>query len=307
MDDKKPNRIIPNAYQSPNFYVDDLLPLLTGEEWKCMSFVIRKTLGWQKFSDRLAKSVIASATGLSEGTVDKCMANLVSFGLIERKNENTGAHDGIEYGVQMHDEKIVWSALEDRKQAIKTRNSKRIESARKALKIKALATQHVAQTPSVPQPGRSAVPQPPTPSVPQGTQKPIKTKILTTTGGDQNASETTDEEKAKAERVFKHFQDNICMLTPVLADQIGDAIDRYPEAWITDAINEAVVNSARKWSYINTILTRWSTEGRDKKKETPHVTNNRSGNFSGAKTKQPRTVTTYTEADLAAAAAINNM
>jgi len=78
------NRIIPNAYQSPNFYVDDLLPLLSGEEWKCMSFLIRKTLGWQKTSDRLAKSVIARSTGLSISTVDKCMANLVSFGLALR-------------------------------------------------------------------------------------------------------------------------------------------------------------------------------------------------------------------------------
>ncbi len=97
-----------------------------------MSFLIRKTLGWQKFTDRLAKSVIAKATGLGEATVDRCMANLINYGLALRINEDNGNHDGIEYGVQMDDDKINWSALEERKARLAEINTKRTEAARKA-------------------------------------------------------------------------------------------------------------------------------------------------------------------------------
>lgn len=135
--EQKPNRLLlPNTYQSPNFYVDALLCLLTGEEWKCMSFLIRKTLGWQKRRDRLARTVIAKAAGISESTVDTCMANLVSFGLAKRTDGNNPANEGIEYEVQTEDSLINWEALAKRKVQLSNRNLKRTKSAREASSIK---------------------------------------------------------------------------------------------------------------------------------------------------------------------------
>ena len=215
MTDAKPNRIIPNAYQSPNFYVDDLLPLLTGEEWKCMSFLIRKTLGWQKFSDRLAKSVISKSTGLAESTVDKSMASLIEFGLALRVNPNNITHDGIEYSVQMYDDKINWNALEGRKQKNIERNEKRTQAARKALKLKITTTQSVPHTPSVAQT--------PTPSVAQGTQKPIKPTIKSL--GEEQPAHTRPQKKGDIMDGILYF----AALAEDRQNQLSDRVQDYPQ------------------------------------------------------------------------------
>ncbi len=57
------SKIIPNSFQTPNFFVDACLAYLTGNEYKCLSFLARKTFGWQKRSDRISKSQIALVTG----------------------------------------------------------------------------------------------------------------------------------------------------------------------------------------------------------------------------------------------------
>lgn len=142
-----------------------------------------------------------------------------------------------------------------------------------------------------------------------GSPYPSFNRPLTTTTGDgKNADEPAEDPQAKSSRVFKHFQDNICMLTPVLAEQIGEAIETYQEIWIIDAINEAVTSGVRNWKYINAILTRWGVQGRDaKKKDTENATNNRTNRYSGKKQSTPKQTVIYSAADLAAAEAINNM
>ena len=63
--------------------------------------------------------------------------------------------------------------------------------------------------------------------------------------------------------IFNLYQQNIGMLTPMIAEELRDALKVYPENWISDAIKEAVTNNKRKWSYISAILERWTAEGRD--------------------------------------------
>ena len=63
--------------------------------------------------------------------------------------------------------------------------------------------------------------------------------------------------------IFSLYEQNIGMLTPMIAEELRDALKVYPENWINDAIKEAVSNNKRKWSYISAILERWTTEGRD--------------------------------------------
>lgn len=61
---------------------------------------------------------------------------------------------------------------------------------------------------------------------------------------------------------FRLFEQNVGVVTPLIADQIIEAIEIYPAGWIEDAINEAVSLNRRNWRYIQRILERWSTEGR---------------------------------------------
>ena len=62
--------------------------------------------------------------------------------------------------------------------------------------------------------------------------------------------------------VFRLYEQNVGMLTPLIADQLIEAIELYPEGWIDEAINEAVSLNRRNWRYIQRILQRWETEGR---------------------------------------------
>jgi DnaD/phage-associated family protein len=63
--------------------------------------------------------------------------------------------------------------------------------------------------------------------------------------------------------IFTLYEQNIGMLTPMIADELREAEKLYPVAWIKDAIKEAVKQNKRKWSYISAILERWSSEGKD--------------------------------------------
>ncbi len=62
--------------------------------------------------------------------------------------------------------------------------------------------------------------------------------------------------------IFTLYEQNIGMLTPMVAEELKEAEKLYPQDWIGDAIKEATKQSIHKWSYISAILERWSTEGR---------------------------------------------
>ena len=62
--------------------------------------------------------------------------------------------------------------------------------------------------------------------------------------------------------IYTVYEQNIGMLTPMIAEELREAERLYPETWISDAIKEAVNQNKRKWGYIAAILERWSTEGK---------------------------------------------
>ncbi len=62
--------------------------------------------------------------------------------------------------------------------------------------------------------------------------------------------------------IFTLYEENIGMLTPMIAEELREAEKLYPATWISDAIKEAVNQNKRKWSYILAILERWSAEGK---------------------------------------------
>jgi DNA replication protein len=62
--------------------------------------------------------------------------------------------------------------------------------------------------------------------------------------------------------IFSLYEQNIGLLTPLIADALRDAENEYPENWIKEAIQEAVINNKRNWRYIARILERWAAEGK---------------------------------------------
>ena len=62
--------------------------------------------------------------------------------------------------------------------------------------------------------------------------------------------------------IFTFYEQNVGMLTPIIAEELQEAEKLYPEAWIRDAIKEAVSLNKRSIRYILRILERWSAEGK---------------------------------------------
>jgi DnaD/phage-associated family protein len=62
--------------------------------------------------------------------------------------------------------------------------------------------------------------------------------------------------------VFRLYEQNIGLLTPLIADHLVDALETYPREWIEDAIAEAVSYNRRSWRYVQRILEKWSVSGR---------------------------------------------
>lgn len=62
--------------------------------------------------------------------------------------------------------------------------------------------------------------------------------------------------------IFSLYEQNIGLLSPLIAEELRDAAEHYPEEWIDAAFREAVQYNKRKWSYIRAILRRWETEGK---------------------------------------------
>jgi len=63
--------------------------------------------------------------------------------------------------------------------------------------------------------------------------------------------------------IFSLYEQNIGLITPMIAEELKDAEKTYPPEWIEDAFKEAVALNKRSWRYIARILERWGTEGKD--------------------------------------------
>lgn len=67
---------------------------------------------------------------------------------------------------------------------------------------------------------------------------------------------------SKRANIFALYEDNIGMVTPMLAEELRDAEATYSIDWIEAAVREAVENNVRTWRYVARILERWTEKGR---------------------------------------------
>ena len=269
-----PSKIIPNTFQTPNLLVEDgLMGLLSGNETKCYIVVIRKTFGWRKDRDRIAKSQIATAAGIAETTVDDCMAALVKFGLVLRTAENNPANAGVEWAPQMDDSQIDYAGLRERQAQAKSANSKRTEKARLARGGDVQQPHHVQQ------PQGGDVQQPP--------QQPITTSVLVVVN-------------AGIAEISTRYEQEFGSLTPMIADAIKYDVDTYTAEWVLEAMDIAVKANVRRWNYVHGILKACKA-----KSVKPSLNRLEKPNANGKPGAKPTRPAELTPEDVAAAERIN--
>ena len=73
-------------------------------------------------------------------------------------------------------------------------------------------------------------------------------------------------EGAALPNVFALYEENIGSITPLIAEELQEAEQRFPLEWVREAMREAVSANKRSWRYVEGILRRWETEGPDYEK-----------------------------------------
>lgn len=81
--------------------------------------------------------------------------------------------------------------------------------------------------------------------------------------GDSMPNELYDEPSGEKPSIFTLYEDNVGVLSPLLAQELTEAEDRYPQTWISQAFKIAASENKRSWRYIAGILRRWAAEGKD--------------------------------------------
>jgi DnaD/phage-associated family protein len=77
-------------------------------------------------------------------------------------------------------------------------------------------------------------------------------------------ADLAEEVQLQAERppIFVLYEQNIGMLTPMIAEELRDAERHFPADWIAEAFREAAGQNRPSWRYAQRILERWRREGR---------------------------------------------
>ncbi|MBI4199178.1 MAG: DnaD domain protein [Chloroflexi bacterium] len=80
--------------------------------------------------------------------------------------------------------------------------------------------------------------------------------------GETVAPQQGAEVEGARDNIFALYEENIGLLTPLLAEELKEAASAYPWPWIQEAFREAVVHNRRSWRYVARVLERWTTEGK---------------------------------------------
>jgi DNA replication protein len=63
--------------------------------------------------------------------------------------------------------------------------------------------------------------------------------------------------------IYVLYEQNVGLMTPITADKLRDLEKSYPPAWIEEAFEIAVSRNKRHLRYIENILKRWETDGKE--------------------------------------------
>jgi DnaD/phage-associated family protein len=67
--------------------------------------------------------------------------------------------------------------------------------------------------------------------------------------------------------IFELYEDNIGLISPILADELKEAELLYPAEWIEEAFKIAAEHNVRHWKYVRAVLQKMTSTGRNAKKD----------------------------------------
>jgi len=82
-------------------------------------------------------------------------------------------------------------------------------------------------------------------------------------GYDEYSKDQYPPDGSSQPNIFSLYEENIGLLTPLIADELKDAESSYPWNWIEEAFKIAVSRNVRNWNYVSRILDRWKTQGKN--------------------------------------------
>ena len=85
----------------------------------------------------------------------------------------------------------------------------------------------------------------------------------TLTAGPGTETQQAESHPELHQGVFRVYEENIGVMSPLIAESITEALQEHPESDVIDAIRVAVEANARSWKYVTAVLKRWAVEGRD--------------------------------------------
>lgn len=138
------NHVIPNSYQTPNIYIDVIMPLLTDSEWRVLSYAMRHILGWREKIETRKGTISLQmfeggygpypGCGLNKGTIIKVLKALDTHGILTKDGDVT--KDGQRWQIADNLEQINIQALETRLQNKRSKDKERTKKMLIVLKQK---------------------------------------------------------------------------------------------------------------------------------------------------------------------------
>lgn len=211
-----------------NIVIDYIMPFISPSAWKILSFIVRKTTGWQKDRDELSISQIEYGTKLSRPTITKGINELEDLCMIKVIRPGNGIDSNTLILNTDYEIILTTSDKETRVELVKKFNGgskkillgvvKKFNTQKKDLNI------------------NNSSPRP-----------------------DENEFPPIDPTFAKVSQLYK--QEINPMFGSTTSDLLKDLADTYPLDWIEKAFKVAVKANARRLSYIEGTLKKWQEVG----------------------------------------------
>lgn len=266
-----------------NFIIDYLMPTLSPNAWKCLTVIIRKTIGWHKEQDELSFSQIMTLTGIrSSATVaralkeleerqitkvdrpdDPWMSNIYALNLDfemdikESSTLKTKAEPPTLETEATLETKVEPALISKVEPALKTKDTKErlFKEKEKEIAAAAAANQSASEKEQI---GTSPL---------QEITNQLEA-AQTARYNQENPPHTSyppadppsDNDPAFSQ-VCRLYQAEIGKMSPLIAGEVRERLKRCPVGWFEQAISKAAAAEARRWNYIKSILTAWEKCG----------------------------------------------
>lgn len=89
-----------NHTQTPNYFIDNYMAIVSGAATKVFMAICRKTIGWHKETDRISLRQLEKITGLARNSIKGAIEELLRNDLIETERKGRGRGLNIFYNIK---------------------------------------------------------------------------------------------------------------------------------------------------------------------------------------------------------------